>query len=43
LDKYYFDATDISRILNKMGMKLTQSEIELMLWEIDENLDGRVN
>jgi len=26
-----------------MGMKLTKSEIDLMLWEVDENLDSTID
>ena len=26
-----------------MGMKLSKSEIDLMLWEVDENLDCQID
>jgi hypothetical protein len=38
-----FDAKMLARILQRMGMNLTKSEVDLMLWEVDENLDGTVD
>ncbi|CAK77939.1 unnamed protein product (macronuclear) [Paramecium tetraurelia] len=42
-DVDYFDAKDVDKMLRFLGVSLTKSEIDLMLWEVDENLDGRVS
>ncbi|KAL4512334.1 hypothetical protein ABPG72_005336 [Tetrahymena utriculariae] len=39
----YFTAKEVETILDKMGMHLTKSEIDLMIWEIDENLDKKID
>ena len=38
-----FDGKDIARVLKSLGMRLKKSEIDLMIWEVDENLDGCVD
>lgn len=38
-----FDAKMLAKILQRMGMNLNKSEVDLMLWEVDENLDGTVD
>lgn len=52
-DVDYFDAKDVDKMLRFLGVSLTKSEIDLMLWvnyniynkkqEVDENLDGKVS
>lgn len=51
-DVDYFDGKDVDKMLRFLGVSLTKSEIDLMLWvsiihkilqEVDENLDGKVS
>ncbi|CAD8075808.1 unnamed protein product [Paramecium sonneborni] len=42
-DVDYFDMKDVDKMLRFLGVALTKSEIDLMLWEVDENLDGKVS
>ena len=43
-EKFWFDATDVRRILKKLGDKeISQHQIDIMIWEVDENLDKRVD
>ena len=40
----WFDSSDVKRILKKLGVKnVTQQKVDLMIWEVDENLDKRVD
>lgn len=40
----YFDASDVRRILKKLGDKeISQHQIDIMIWEVDENLDKKVS
>ena len=40
----WFDANDLKRILKKLGAKnVTQQKVDLMVWEVDENLDKKVD
>ena len=38
-----FNGKDIARVLKSLGMRLKKSEIDLMIWEVDENLDNCVD
>jgi len=42
-EKPYISLEDITAILEKLDFKMHRSEIELMIWEVDENLDDRVD
>ncbi|CAD8064919.1 unnamed protein product [Paramecium sonneborni] len=42
-DVDYFDMKDVDKMLRFLGVALNKSEIDLMLWEVDENLDGKVS
>lgn len=40
----HFDASDIRRVLKKLGVKkIPQKKLDLMIWEVDENLDKKVD
>lgn len=40
----WFDANDLRTVLKKLGVKsLPQQKLDLMIWEVDENLDKRVD
>lgn len=40
----WFDASDVKRILRKLGVKnVPQQKLDLMIWEVDENLDKKVD
>jgi len=41
--KDYFVAEDIAKVLLDLNFKMTRHEIDLMIWEVDENLDKKVN
>ena len=34
---------EIQRVMDMLGHQITKPEIEMMIWEVDENLDGRVD
>lgn len=38
-----FGREEIAEVLKKMEMEMTKSEIELMIWEFDEDLDKRIS
>jgi len=42
-DKEYFVAEDIAKVLIDLKFKMTKHEIDLMVWEVDENLDKKVD
>mgnify|MGYP005607626505 CR=1 FL=1 len=40
----WFDASDVKAIFKKLGIKyIQQQKLDLMIWEVDENLDKRVD
>ncbi len=40
----WFDAQDIKRVLKKLGVSsIPQQKLDLMVWEVDENLDKKVD
>ncbi|KAL4478019.1 hypothetical protein ABPG72_013458 [Tetrahymena utriculariae] len=41
--KDYFTAKDVAIVLHDLGYVATKAEIEQMIWEVDENLDNKVN
>ncbi|EGR28272.1 hypothetical protein IMG5_179630 [Ichthyophthirius multifiliis] len=43
INKQYFTSREIETVLAKMHMNLTKSEIDLMLWEVDSNLDKKID
>ena len=36
-------ASDLMRVLNAYGEKPTKAEVELMIWEVDDDLDKHVS
>ena len=43
-EMHWFDCHDLKTVLKKMGVKnLPQQKLDLMVWEVDENLDKRVD
>jgi len=43
LNKKYFTAEDLQKVLNQLTFETTKHEIDLMIWEIDEDLDKRID
>jgi len=41
--KDYFVAEDIVKVISDLKFKMTRHEIDLMIWEVDENLDKRIH
>jgi len=41
--KEYFTAEDVGKVLLELHHNASKPEIELMIWEVDENLDKRVD
>jgi len=41
--KKFFTATDIAKVLAELNHAASKPEIDLMVWEVDENLDKRVD
>eukprot|EP01017_Pseudomicrothorax_dubius_P006935 TRINITY_DN1207_c0_g1_i1.p1 TRINITY_DN1207_c0_g1~~TRINITY_DN1207_c0_g1_i1.p1 ORF type:complete len:267 (-),score=81.60 TRINITY_DN1207_c0_g1_i1:111-911(-) len=39
----YFTAREVALMLSKLGLELSKEDIDLMIWEVDENLDGKVD
>jgi len=44
-EEKYFDADDLQAILakDKLNYQMSKKEIDLMIWDVDENLDEKVN
>ena len=43
-EMHWFDCNDLKTVLKKIGVKsLPQIKLDLMVWEVDENLDKRVD
>jgi Ca2+-binding EF-hand superfamily protein len=42
-EKKYFTAKDVAIILNELNYPVSKAEIDQMVWEVDENLDGEIN
>ena len=42
-ERIYFTAKDVERILKQLDYPLQKHEIDQMVWEVDENLDGRID
>ena len=41
LDK--FGHTEVSKILNHLGVPQSKADVELIIWEVDEDLDGAIS
>ena len=41
--KYKIGPGDLTRVLNFLGRKSLKSEVNLIIWEVDDDLDGYVS
>lgn len=39
----YFTEVEVREVLKKMSMKMSKSEVGRMLWEFDEDLNGKIS
>ena len=38
-----FGHTEVSKILNHLGVPQSKADVELIIWEVDEDLDGAIS